>query len=51
MADVCIRQGELRKAEQLLRSAAENKSLPENLRQFARMKLKLCLEKKKGSKQ
>lgn len=51
MADACIRQGELRKAEQLLRSAAENKSLPENLSQFARMKLKLCLEKKKGSKQ
>ena len=51
MADACIRQGVLRKAEQLLRSAVENKSLPENLRQFARMKLKLCLEKKKGSKQ
>ena len=50
MADAYLERGKPEKAEQLLRSFLERASLPENMKQIARIKLKVCLEKKKGSK-
>ena len=51
MADVCIGNRQYAKAEQLLNDCLARPNLPENLKQLARIKLNLCLEKKKGLQQ
>ena len=51
MADACIGSRQYAKAEQLLNDYLARPALPENLKQLARIKLNLCIEKKKGPQQ
>lgn len=48
MADACFSKEQYSQAEELLADYLQRPNLPDDLRRLARMKLNLCLEKKKG---